>query len=865
MRGYSLLGDSAAVSFDSVERTQVGATDYLRPDIFEVNDTFLTPTVLGSDPGIALRDLTIHDLGDASSNPDFYRITATHSGYMVFNALFDHEQGDLNASLYDSRGNIVAASTSVTDNEQILVPVVAGETYTVRVFGVAGAVNDYDLEIANVAASAPQAIVLDPLSDTGFANNDGVTADITPRFTVQADLSALVAQGIPILSAEQATAGDTPGAAVFVTIRDQTTGTLESGYAVPLGDDIFSYGAGELPDGFLIVSASVHIFDERLTLDPANPGATVSDPALGPTVESTPITLLLDTIAPTTTSPQLLPSSDSGMSQADGVTNIQQPAFVGVAGPNEAVRILSNGLLVGEGVAGPDGRWEITIEPLTDGIYDITNQVTDLAGNPGESGIVNRIEIDTIEPNTPFLDLTDGSDTGLSSTDNVTGDNTLTFNMTTTDLPLDHLNPFNFKYRLYLRPEGGSETLIYNSVDDDSIPAANKQGGFTDLEFLSRSLDELPDGTHNFKLEVEDRAGNISQDFLLDVTIDTSLPSPLTLDLITESDSGMEDADNVTKFTNPTFAGTGDIGGAVSLFADGQLIGSGTVGGDASDGVEGDGLGGWEITSGTLDDGIYLVAAVIENENGSVSSEQITIEIDTLQPNTPLLDLIPSSDTGESQTDNITSELNPTFNMATIDPNQDAHLSEFNYKYRVFVRLDSGVEELVYDSVTDDSFPNSATDGVFTRLENLRRTITRAVPDGTHNFKLEVEDRAGNISEDFLLNVTVDTSLLTAADGVTLDLLDPVDTGMDGRDNVTKINEPSFGGIAEVGAKVSLFADGVLVGTAIVGSDETDFVSGDGLGSWEITGQPLADGQHEMIVHIEDAAGNFATFRVADS
>ena len=319
----------------------------------------------------------------------------------------------------------------------------------------------------------------------------------------------------------------------------------------------------------------------------------------------------------------------------------------------------------------------------------------------------------------------------------------------------------------------------------------------------------------------------------------------------------MEDADNVTKFTNPTFAGTGDIGGAVSLFADGQLIGSGTVGGDASDGVEGDGLGGWEITSGTLDDGIYLVAAVIENENGSVSSEQITIEIDTLQPNTPLLDLIPSSDTGESQTDNITSELNPTFNMATIDPNQDAHLSEFNYKYRVFVRLDSGVEELVYDSVTDDSFPNSATDGVFTRLENLRRTITRAVPDGTHNFKLEVEDRAGNISEDFLLNVTVDTSLLTAADGVTLDLLDPVDTGMDGRDNVTKINEPSFGGIAEVGAKVSLFADGVLVGTAIVGSDETDFVADDGLGSWEITSQPLADGQHEMIVHIEDAAGNF--------
>ena len=340
--------------------------------------------------------------------------------------------------------------------------------------------------------------------------------------------------------------------------------------------------------------------------------------------------------------------------------------------------------------------------------------------------------------------------------------------MTTTDLPSDHLNRFNFKYRLYLRPEDGSEVLIYNSVTDDSIPTESKDGGFTDLEFLSRTLGELPDGTHNFKLEVEDRAGNISEDFLLDVTIDTSLPSPLTLDLITESDSGMEDADDVTKFNNPTFSGTGDVGAAVSLFAGDQLIGSGTVGGDASDGIEGNGLGAWEITSGTLDDGVYSVRAVVENDNGSVASEPITIEIDTLQPNTPLLDLMPSTDTGESQTDNITSSINPSFNMATIDPNQDAHLSEFNYKYRLFVRLDGGVEELVYDSVTDDTFPNSAFDGVFTNLENLRRTIARGLPDGTHNFKLEVEDRAGNISEDFLLDVTVDSELLTAADGVNL-------------------------------------------------------------------------------------------------
>ena len=172
------------------------------------------------------------------------------------------------------------------------------------------------------------------------------------------------------------------------------------------------------------------------------------------------------------------------------------------------------------------------------------------------------------------------------------------------------------------------------------------------------------------------------------------------------------------------------------------------------------------------------------------------------------------------------------------------------------MRLDSGPEELVYDSVGDALIPASATDGVFTSLENMRRTIGRALPDGTHNFKLEVEDRAGNISEDDVLDVTVDTELQTGAGGVTLDLMDASDTGLDATDGVTKINTPTFVGIAEVGSEVSLFADGVLVGTATVGSDDTDGTPGDGLGAWQVTSSTLDDGQHEMTVHIEDWAGN---------
>lgn len=846
--GLFLIGNSEAISFANVEETQLGSTDYLRPDLFEVNDTLSGGSVLGSEPAITLRNLTLHDVGEGDSNDDFYRITANSTGMLIVNALFDHEQGDVDLAIYDSQGLLISASESVTDNERIVLPVVSQETYVIGVTGNAGAVNTYALEIENFAAAAPQGVVLDSGSDSGMMNNDAITADTSLRFAIQADVNALLGQGVPLLNADEATAGDQPGAAVFVTIRDSLTGTIESGYANAVGDDLFTFLAPDLPDGELIVSASVHIFDGQRAVD-AN-GTIVANPVVGPSLQSEPISVVIDTEAPETTSPQMLPVSDSGMSREDNVTSVMQPAFAGIAGPNDKVRIFANGFLVGEGVAGSDGRWEVTIEPLTDGIYEMTTQVTDLAGNSGESGQVTRLEVDTHAPNTPFLDLVDASDTGLSDSDEMTGDNTLTFTMTTTDVnPEDHLNRANFKYRLYVRPEGGEETLVYNSVEDGSL---NLDGGFTDLNFLTATLDELPDGTHNFKLEVEDRAGNISHDFLLPVKIDTTLPPPVTIDLIGASDTGMSDSDNVTRFDQPTFDGSADIGATVFLYAGGQLVGSTTVGSDLSDDILGNGLGAWEIRVGSLRDGIHSMVAVVESEGGVRESEPLRVEVDLLAPNTPSLDLVPDSDSGHSDYDNITNVTNPAFHFSTQDPNQQFHLNSANYKYRLYVRLESGEEQLVYNSASDADIPADAVDGGLTTLEALTRTVSESLPDGVHNFKLEVEDRAGNISTDTLLDVQIDT-LLEGVDD--LEMLVASDSGMDDTDLVTNINQVSFEGLSEVGSEVSLFADGKLVGTATVGRDELS--PNDALGEWTVTSIPLADGVYTIEARVEDWAGNF--------
>ncbi len=304
--------------------------------------------------------------------------------------------------------------------------------------------------------------------------------------------------------------------------------------------------------------------------------------------------------------PDLIDSSDSGMSNTDNVTNKMQPAFAGVSEVGSAVRIfaepfdnqgnsLGNAVLVGEGVVGSDesdvgiiagasnadnqGVWEVTVEPLDDGIYHITVQVEDLAGNVDTSANPLTIEIDTLDPNTAFLDLVASSDTGRHDEDNITNDDTPTFTMTTTDPnQAEHISQFNYKFRIYDRLEGQTETLIFNSVT--ALSPAELMDGLTDQEFLTTTLN-LAEGVHNLKLEVEDRAGNISHDFLLDMVVDTTAPDGdlQTIKLDPDSDTGvwgfpetMEDL--ITADKTPAFVGAAEANVVVTLAIDGVPSGT---------------------------------------------------------------------------------------------------------------------------------------------------------------------------------------------------------------------------------------------------------------------------------------------------
>ncbi|NND99210.1 MAG: CHRD domain-containing protein, partial [Pirellulaceae bacterium] len=1008
-------------------------------DRYEINDIFDPVAgvdqsyVLGSEREIVEADLSIH----SDTDVDFFRYTAHSTGMSIFNTIFNHDLGDLQMNVRDRAGNVIASANTATDNEQIAIPVVGQEVYYVEIRAVADAdpaicnANNYSLEIENFAAPKPELPDLVIASDSGMMSDDEVTNAVAPTIVVVADLVDFAAMGIPV----DAGSG-TPGAEVLIGFTNNA-GALTSVQAalLPGSNNHWTATLGGLADDSYQVSAWVVVRD----------GGTPAE--IGRGAFSEPLQVVLDTAAPTDpAAPDLLSVADSGTSSTDNVTNKMQPAFAGTTEPGVKVRLMADGEQVGSTVANTDGSWEITSQPLVDGIHDITVVVEDLAGNINDAQTNTlSIEIDTLAPNTPYLDLI--TDTGHSDTDNITNAMPAVFTMTTLDPDqVLHDSAFNYEFRIYDRAEGVAEILIYDSAVDGTIPPANLADNLTDLEFLQREY-ALSSGVHNLKLEVEDRAGNISADFLLTVEIDKAT-AVLAPDLLESSDTGMYNDDNVTNKMSPALSGLAEAGSEVRLFARNavtgtrQPVGSGIVGSSLSDNdasnfgaslsgsqevpsvvsaatgvvtanlnaagtaltisiqttgldldtlqtasvdddvtgvhihagqagangpvvfglaglvsdlddlvvdaangtitgiwdnAEGNAttladqlanlragnlyvnihtnanlsgevrgqllpLGLWEITSEPLADGVYDLSVEVEDWAGNreVSSD-LRVEIDTIAPNTPLLDLDESSDSGRHNDDNVTNDSTPSISLTTHDANANLHVLVpdlttvdpsdvlFDYlKYRVYDRAETGAtgnqtlgaETLVYDSSTDATADGSALalghNATFTNLLRLNsanaQTTLAALDDGTHSLKLEVEDRAGNISQDFLIDIVIDTVAppVTILDRIDGDSGDPFIPALL-NDRVTNDIQPTFRGTAEADAIVNVFVDGILNGAIDVPGDSalTIAVPADGddafaLGQWstEFTYDLnddrffVRDGVREILVTATDLAGN---------
>ncbi|PLS20975.1 Ig-like domain-containing protein, partial [Neptunicoccus cionae] len=236
------------------------------------------------------------------------------------------------------------------------------------------------------------------------------------------------------------------------------------------------------------------------------------------TVESLTFTYDRETISP---NGNIDASSDTGSSQTDHITSDTTPTLSGTGEVGATIEIkLGDGLspTVATAVVGSGGTWSTTLSALSDGSYPLTLRSVDKAGNVTQlSGA--GFTIDTTDPAAPAISTTISHDTGISSSDRVTQDDTVRVSGTT---------------------EANTVVRIYDGAVLVGIDQTTSTGNW------AITTSSLSDGVHTLRAEAEDLAGNKSiLSSPLDVTIDTTAPAAPTLDLAAASDTGASDSDDV--------------------------------------------------------------------------------------------------------------------------------------------------------------------------------------------------------------------------------------------------------------------------------------------------------------------------------
>ncbi len=547
---------------------------------------------------------------------------------------------------------------------------------------------------APVAPSTPDLVAS---SDTGSSNTDNLTSDTTPT-----------------MSASGGTTGDT------VTITATNGGlTVSCTYVVGTAS---SCDLPTLSDGTWSVSS------------------TLTDPSGNTSPASSPLSLVIDSAAPTAplSAPDLASSSDTGSSNTDNITSDNTPTINGVGGiTGQTITVnATNGSSTVSCTYVIGVATSCDLPTLSDGTWSVSNTITDAAGNTSAAGPSLNVVIDTTAPNSNIPDLVTTSDTGLSTTDNVTNDTTPAMS-------------------------------AIGAVSGDSVTMSATKGGTTVTctyvvgVATSCDLPTLSDGTWSITNTITDAAGNVSSPSSpLSLVVDTSVPaSPSGPDLLPSSDFGASNTDNLTSDTTPAMSANGGASGdKVTITA---TDGTHTVSCSYVVGVA------TSCDLPTMSDGTWTIDATVTDPAGNTSpaGPGFSMVVDGTAPTTPASapDLAANSDTGQSATDNYTADNTPTINVS------------------------GGVsgDKITVSAIKDGAIVScSFIVGVATSCD------LPTLADGEWSVFYFVTDPAGNVSSSSpSLSITIDTT--ATIQGVP-DMLDSSDTGLSNTDNVTGDTTPAF-------------------------------------------------------------------------
>jgi len=553
----------------------------------------------------------------------------------------------------------------------------------------------------SIDSSGPAGLTPDlaAASDSGASSSDNITSDATPTISLP---------------------GQSTGDVVTVTARKAGSSDVVCSYTVgaSTGCDL-----GALADGTWDISASV--------VDRAgNTGTTQSlEIAIDSTSSSAPSGLDLAT------------PSDLGSSSTDDITSDSTPtvsAVGGVAGDTVTITAAKSGSanVTCSYVVPATG---CDLGSLADGVWNVNATITDAAGNVSSPSTSLPITIDSSAPAAPGTpDLASASDSGSSSTDDLTNDNTPRIEV----------------------PGGGTGDTI-------TVTATPTGGGapitctFIVGQATSCELGPLPDGRWSITATSTDQAGNVSAPTsALSIDIDASAPSaPTDVDLVPGSDSGSSNTDNITNDDTPTVGVTGGApGDTVTISA---TRGATTVSCTFVVGVSS------ECTLPPLSDGTWDVTSTLTDASGNVSSASasLPIVIAASLPTRATPDMFATSDSGPSNSDDITNDVTPEITIP-----------------------DASAGDVVTVTATDGSNTLSCTYTVGVVTSCALPTLG----DGVWTVSASLVDIAGNIgSSSGSLSIRIDATAPSSLSAV--DLLEASDTGSSNSDNVTSDVTPTFG------------------------------------------------------------------------
>ncbi|WP_039906962.1 Ig-like domain-containing protein [Candidatus Regiella insecticola] len=310
------------------------------------------------------------------------------------------------------------------------------------------------------------------------------------------------------------------------------------------------------------------------------------------------------------------------------------------------------------------------------------------------------------------------------------------------------------------------------------------------------------------------------------------------MDSTSENDTGVSADDRLTKNQRPTFTlsniDNSDVV-AVEVHISHTIPGGNTPKISTVNATKNN-KGQWTFQpKQNWEDGTYQLTVVALDKVGNKSksdkneNSKVKVEIDTILTLKVEMDTAKENDTGISNTDRLTNNPKPKFNL----------------------KFDKDLVELTISIIDSNGQPVGTPKVIKERLKNgeLPFSPDQDLLDGKYTIKLDAVDKAGNKTGDQSGDkkpITLSFEIDTYTKKPTIELVEP---HPDHGNNTAKSLKPKFKGTAEPGAKVTFWA----------GGQEIDFIKAvpdSGNREWQPQVPFKNDSTVSLIVKVIDKAGN---------